>query len=217
MITLSTILLADFFVFNIINTVLCIAGLAGACCGIYLYLWKLLQRRRKYPLHDAVRKENFEKIQQIIQEGQHNVNEQDPNNNNETSLHIAANLGNLEICGYLIDQGADVQIGNEFSETALHYAAENGYLEVCRLLLKHGAKADARESEQRTTLHQASEEGYIAVCRLLLEHGADSALTEEEHLTPYELAEKNKLDKQTLSELAKILYIPEKKKESNSS
>ncbi|MDR1384504.1 MAG: ankyrin repeat domain-containing protein [Planctomycetaceae bacterium] len=192
--------------------IILLLGIAGAV-GIYIGLWKPLQHCRKYPLHYFARKGNVEKIQQILQEGRNNVNERDPENNNNTPLHVALNWERLEMCRYLIHQNADVQIGNEFSETALHIAAESGNLDICRLLLEHGAKTDVRESEQRTPLHQAAEEGLVDVCRLLLEHGADSTLTEEEGLTPYELAEKNELDKQTLSELAKILYIPEKKKQ----
>ena len=58
-----------------------------------------------------------------------------------TSLHDAAERGNLKKCRKLIEQGADVNAKDEDGCTPLHKATWYGHLEICEcLFLKCGAK-----------------------------------------------------------------------------
>jgi ankyrin repeat protein len=59
-----------------------------------------------------------------------------------TALHIASQLGHLEVVRYLVQDGkADVEMKEPDKWNALHLASCNGHLEVVRYLVQDG-KAD---------------------------------------------------------------------------
>lgn len=110
-------------------------------------------------------------------------------------LHLAAFKGQLEMCGFLIDRGAEVNqkcrpvsfsdnsskpgvqaIKSVFPRdpgvTPLHVAASQGYLQVSQLLIECGADAKATNRYGMTPLHYAAREGHLQVCQLLLDSGA---------------------------------------------
>lgn len=51
---------------------------------------------------------------------------------------------------YLLNSGADVNVGNIGGQTALHEAAEAGQEAACQELLKHKADTSLRDSDSRT-------------------------------------------------------------------
>ena len=59
-----------------------------------------------------------------------------------SSLHIAAKKGHLNVAVVLIGLGFNPGIKNQFGNTPLHEAASWGHDEICRLLVKEGAKVD---------------------------------------------------------------------------
>ena len=61
----------------------------------------------------------------------------------QTALHIASRLGNVDIVGILLQHGAAVDSVTKDSYTALHIAAKEGQEEVASLLLDHGAQLTA--------------------------------------------------------------------------
>lgn len=62
-----------------------------------------------------------------------------------THLHFAAEQGDLELAGELIQHRAMVAASNRTGYTALHYAARKDIVKLIRLLLDHGADpADRR-------------------------------------------------------------------------
>lgn len=98
-------------------------------------------------------------------------------------LMEAAAGGHTDTCGYLIDQGANVNIlYDEGTETPLHAAASHGRLEVCELLIAAGAPLDARGRTKLrgvpdgpSPLEAAALCDQEAACRLLVGHGAKPA------------------------------------------
>ena len=61
----------------------------------------------------------------------------------QTALHIASRLGNVDIVGILLQHGAAVDAVTKDSYTALHIAAKEGQEEVASLLLDQGANLTA--------------------------------------------------------------------------
>ena len=67
-----------------------------------------------------------------------------------TATHLAAWKGHLPVLSYLLNSGADVNVGNIGGQTALHEAAEAGQEAACQELLKHKADPLLRDSDSRT-------------------------------------------------------------------
>jgi hypothetical protein len=75
-----------------------------------------------------------------------------------TPLAAAARTNNLEVAQYLIDNGADLNLGNSDgyeSKTPLHAAAAHNSVEVAKLLLANGADTTIRNRENETPLQVA--------------------------------------------------------------
>ena len=51
-----------------------------------------------------------------------------------SALHFAARNGHADIAKVLLQNGADVNAGDEEKQTALHYGASKGHVEVKRSL-----------------------------------------------------------------------------------
>jgi len=84
----------------------------------------------------------------------------------DVALQMAAELGKLEICEFLIRGGkANVNHGEAAS---LRFAAARGHVDVVELLLSHGAYVHVLNDE---ALLRASYSGYVDVIRLLIAAG----------------------------------------------
>jgi ankyrin repeat protein len=78
----------------------------------------------------------------------------------DVPLHIAAQEGHVEVAYWLLMEGADCRVANQFGDTPLHYAARWGHAEVARLLVKGGASVKARNGMGWTPLHHAASYGH---------------------------------------------------------
>ena len=58
---------------------------------------------------------------------------------NQTPLHIAARLGNVDNVVLLLQHGAQPNATTKDQYTPLHIAAKEGHEEVVQVLLEHGA------------------------------------------------------------------------------
>ena len=68
-------------------------------------------------------------------------------------MMYAARRGNLEICDYLLEFGADLNHATaEDQFTALHLAAGNELTDICIALIKAGANPHAKDSSGKTPL-----------------------------------------------------------------
>ena len=83
----------------------------------------------------------------------------------ETALHLAAKKANLPLLKFLLDQKADVQIGDSGRNTPLHFAANK---QVALDLIAAGANVHAMGTNG-TPLHTAATAG---VAEVLLDNGA---------------------------------------------
>lgn len=103
----------------------------------------------------------------------------------ETLLYIAAGNGDLDIVELLIDEGADVNVGNNHNSTPLHIAVWCKNPAVVALLLEKKANPNARNNNNYTPLHNAVKEydqeaesvSHLSeIIRLLLSKGANATI-----------------------------------------
>jgi ankyrin repeat protein len=96
--------------------------------------------------------------------------------------------GSLARVKQLLEQGIDVNAGDEDRRTHLHYAAYCGRIDAAALLIKKGANVNACDSRQSTPLHFAASGGHANVADLLIKEGADVNPLNDNRTTPLHLA-----------------------------
>jgi len=85
------------------------------------------------PLYKASSGGHIEAVQVLLQR------KADPNNKEESTLHIATRWDNVAIVRLLIENQADVNAVEGDTGTALHRAAEWNCVESAKILLEHKA------------------------------------------------------------------------------
>ncbi|GAM85602.1 hypothetical protein ANO11243_036090 [Dothideomycetidae sp. 11243] len=137
-----------------------------------------IRLRRAIHLKDALL------VKRIVQSNPQLLKNPDYEDKSNSSLHLAAELGLVEIAQVLLDAGHDdTEISrNTDWVTPLMLAAEHGHIEVCAVHSLDGQKRDGRafpasvdhqDYEGNTPLHHASAAGSLKALRILLEAGAD--------------------------------------------
>ncbi|KAH8705961.1 ankyrin repeat-containing domain protein [Talaromyces proteolyticus] len=94
---------------------------------------------------------------------------------NTTALQRASKRGDIDICQYLIDQGAEINIpAAERIGSPLQEAVKGEHMEIISLLLERGADINAAPAEIRgiTTLQAASINGLTGLVVELIRRGA---------------------------------------------
>ncbi|PLN84302.1 ankyrin repeat-containing domain protein [Aspergillus taichungensis] len=76
---------------------------------------------------------------------------------------------------FLLEKGADPNLGDQHGETPLHWAAKAGDDCMVDLLLQNGVHSDLADRRGRTPLSRAAERGHAAVVKLLLTAGRADA------------------------------------------
>lgn len=95
-------------------------------------------------------------------------------NDNQTSLHIAAQNGHFGIADYLLRNGALTSVQNNNGATPLHISVAKGDYNLANLLLKNNADINARDSLSRTPLLlEIPEKNQKQMYGLLLSNNAD--------------------------------------------
>ncbi len=84
-------------------------------------------------------------------------------------LHAAIRVGDKDMVVFLLDEGATVNLPDNFGYTALNRAAGGGNDEIVSLLLQRGAKPNLKNRDGDTPLHAART---ARIAQLLLENGA---------------------------------------------
>ncbi|MCA9743685.1 MAG: ankyrin repeat domain-containing protein [Deferribacteres bacterium] len=107
-----------------------------------------------------------------------------------TAVHLAAFFGQTDILHYLIDAGAQINIGakNEMKVLPLHSALANRQFEAAELLIRSGADVHAVQSAGWTALHYAAAVGNAGAVQHLLAAGADRAARTDNGQTPADIA-----------------------------
>ena len=109
-----------------------------------------------------------------------------------STIHSAADYGDLEMVQVLLDYGVGVNTRNSSGSTPLDFALKYPHTRldagVVRLLLDHGADPNVCAHDSLTPLYRASQCGRIDIVRLLLEHGASVEVQDRQGDTPLDVA-----------------------------
>ena len=102
-------------------------------------------------------------------------------NDGMTPLMIAAEDSLVNVVTFLIKQGANVDLQDNYGKTALHYAlgSLNFSFEILCCLIQKGADVNTGSNEKLTPLMIAAEKGHINALTLLIKFGADVDLQDK--------------------------------------
>ena len=92
---------------------------------------------------------------------------------NRSPLHLATENGSEKMVRFLVSQGANVNVSNEYGETPLHLAITSGSLSVIRFLVDSGADVHAADRGGQTALELAAAEDNEDVARFLIDKGVN--------------------------------------------
>ena len=120
----------------------------------------------------------------------------------QTPFLRAALSGDVTLMRFLLDHGADPNIGTNDGATPLMAAAginwvvaqtfsrsDKEYLEAAALCLERGADVNAVNSQGFTAVHGAANRGFDAMIKFLAEHGARLDVKDKQGRTPMTFAE----------------------------
>jgi ankyrin repeat protein len=139
----------------------------------------------------AARKNDFKKVEELIQNGA-NVNAREKVvGEGETALFNAAAAGHANIVKLLINHGGRVD-RPPGKVTPLMMAAWAGHTDTVRVLLSAGADVNAKDNNGHAALTDAVRKNHTAVARLLIEQGADVNVRLPDGNTPLSWAQAKK-------------------------
>ena len=166
---------------------------------------------RKKPIIEFVRDfalfGELPKLMKWVEEG-NDVNR--PTEHGTTLFHECVLNKQLHCAAYLIQQGADVNLGNLHDGiTPLHDAAREGDRDVVAFVLQKGAQVDSRSEKGTTPLMRAAVGGSVPAIRCLIAFGADVTLTDKAGATAERFAAKygNNEARDVLKERARVLEL----------
>lgn len=142
------------------------------------------------PLIYVIRKNRFDLVQHLVCEEYADVN---GNYKGSSPLHKAAFYGNSEICKFLIDEGADVDM-IPYRTSALYIAVSRGEYNTVNLLIEEGADVNLATNwpSKKTPLIRAVENGDFDTIKLLLEASADVEAKDGDGKTAFDYAKESK-------------------------
>lgn len=126
------------------------------------------------------------------------VNINGENSDKETYLHQAAYKGHDKTVALLLNQGAKLDIQDQFGSTALHHAAYHGHQAIVQLLLKQKITLDIQNKVGRTPLNEAARQGHEEIVALLLNEGASFENKQAAELIPAQDTQPEKSSYQTV-------------------
>ena len=108
-----------------------------------------------------------------------------------TWLHINAEKGNQAQVLKLLENGAELDMGDDTEKTALHYAVLNGHTNIVKILLEEGADSNLQDENGCSSL-LLLRRNIEQILPLLLEFGANLEIADYEGRTLLNLAAQTK-------------------------
>ncbi|KAJ8441763.1 hypothetical protein Cgig2_009009 [Carnegiea gigantea] len=119
------------------------------------------------------------------------ADEAEAENEEESIIHHAASIGDLEGLRNVLAAGAEKDEEDSEGRTALHFACGYGEVKCAQVLLDAGAKVDALDKNKNTALHYAAGYGRKECVALLMESGGSVTLQNLDGKTPIDVAKLN--------------------------
>ncbi|MEG0472880.1 MAG: ankyrin repeat domain-containing protein [Solibacillus sp.] len=118
-------------------------------------------------LIDAVENNDFEKVQEILQDTSYPINE--TNDKKETPLLIATHENYIEVAKLLIEAGADINQQDSIQDSAYLYAGAQGKTEILAYMIEHAEPNQQVVNRYGgNALIPAAEKGHLNNVKLLL-------------------------------------------------
>jgi len=111
----------------------------------------------------------------------------------EDSIHVAAELGNIEAVKQHLDVGVDMNAKNKNKWTPLHVAIYSNQREIVQLLIAKGADVNVKDADGGAPLHYGAFGGYKEIVQLLIAKGADVNVKDVDGITPLDIADDKEL------------------------
>ncbi|VZH93263.1 unnamed protein product [Fusarium fujikuroi] len=108
--------------------------------------------------------------------------------NGKTALSYAARYGHLAVVEMLLENGANIDLGDHLFTTPLSWACMCGRATIAGILLQNHAQVDSKDFQGRTPLSEAVEYGDTAIVQLLLDNNAEVDSKNNEGQTPLFIA-----------------------------
>ena len=125
---------------------------------------------------EAVEKRDGDKATDLIRSKPRIVDSR--NSKGDTALIIAINRSDRDWTGFLLNKGADPNLGGRGGDTPLIAASRIGFEEAADWLLGVGAKVDGTNKMGETGLIVAVQQRQVPVVKLLLNAGANPDKTD---------------------------------------
>lgn len=84
-------------------------------------------------------------------------------------LHLACDIGNIEIVQLLLENGADTDILDNDFMTPLHYASNRNHFKIIKKLIKYKAKINQLDKYNRLPIHLTTDQN---ITKYLLDKGS---------------------------------------------
>ena len=136
-------------------------------------------------IFNAVRADDLAKVKALVGKDLSLVGLKDANDN--TPLHIAAEIGSTSSAEYLIAKGSRLDEKNKDGNNPLHVAALSGHVGMVDLFLMNKADLRAVNVQQNSPLHLAIINGKDDAARRLIDAGSDLGLKNIVGKTPLHL------------------------------
>jgi len=136
------------------------------------------------PIHGAAYYNSSKSLEYLLSEPRSPRDTLTDDDEKETALNIAADLGFIESVKALVNAGCDPSIPDAKGRNAIHAAARSGKLQVVKYILKSqlphtlGPLVNRRDNNGETPLHSAVFGENPEIVTLLLEHGSNPIETE---------------------------------------
>lgn len=118
----------------------------------------------------ASRAGDFDQVVKVVSNGREDVNDVGPQYH-LTGLHLSSLHGHLDIVQFLLDNGADPDMLDDWQCTPLHNAAGAGHADIVKELCESGAKLDVRSSNRgKTPIEIARDKGKFEVIPILQDY-----------------------------------------------
>jgi hypothetical protein len=123
--------------------------------------------RGKTQLHFCAEKGLTTSVKRLLSIRNINVNVKD-DRKGWTPLHYVAWKGHIEIARLLLQNGAEVNVRNNFGWTPLYCSAFYGHIDILHLLVENGADIEAQDVDGERALHWAARYGHLPFIQELI-------------------------------------------------
>jgi hypothetical protein len=118
-------------------------------------------------LHHCARNGLTTSVKRLLSIRNINVNVKD-DWRGSTPLHLAAYNGHIEIARLLLQNGAEVNVRNNYGNTPLHCSAYRGHVDILHLLVENGADLEEQDNDGYRPLHRAAWYGCLPFIQELI-------------------------------------------------